>query len=256
PTVEANIVELIETVKEEGCDFGIAFDGDGDRLGAVDEKGDVLWGDKLMILYAADILSRNPGEKFIGEVKCSQVMYDEIARLGGEPIMWKTGHSLIKDKIKVEKAALAGEMSGHFFFADRYFGYDDALYAAGRLIEIIKRKKAEDESFAGLSGLFKGLPKTHVTPELRADCPDSAKKGAIEALGKVFGEHRASGAEPKIRDIITVDGLRIIFEGGWGLVRASNTQPVLVLRFEAGSVERRDYLRSFVEAKLKTHCGL
>ncbi|MCL5291367.1 MAG: phosphomannomutase/phosphoglucomutase [Actinobacteria bacterium] len=256
PTVEANLKDLIKVVLEESCDFGIAFDGDADRLGAVDEKGSILWGDKLMILYATDILRKRLGTKFIGEVKCSQVMYDEIARLGGEPIMWKTGHSLIKDKIKVEKAALAGEMSGHFFFADRYFGFDDAIYAAARLIEIVKKKKAGDSDFPGLSSLFEGLPETYATPELRTDCPDTRKKEAINTLGKVFDEHRASGQEPRIRDIITVDGLRIIFEDGWGLVRASNTQPVLVLRFEANSEERRDYLRAFVEGKLKRHCNL
>ena len=254
PTVEKNLEDLIKIVLDEGCDFGIAFDGDADRLGAVDEKGNILWGDKLMILYAADILQDRKGEKFIGEVKCSQIMYDEIARLGGQPIMWKTGHSLIKDKIKVEKAALAGEMSGHFFFADRYFGYDDALYAASRLIEIVKKKKANDNNFAGVNSLFEGLPKTFATPELRVDCPDTQKKAAVAILGEVFNEHRASGQEPRIRDIITVDGLRIIFEDGWGLVRSSNTQPVLVLRFEASSEERRDYLREFVEGQLKQYC--
>ncbi|MCL6473011.1 MAG: phosphomannomutase/phosphoglucomutase [Firmicutes bacterium] len=255
PTVEKNLQDLIKVVLDEGCDFGIAFDGDADRLGAVDEKGNILWGDKLMILYAADILQDKNGEKFIGEVKCSQVMYDEIARLGGQPIMWKTGHSLIKDKIKAEKAALAGEMSGHFFFADRYFGYDDALYAASRLIEIAKKQKATNPE-SGLSNLFEGLPQTYVTPELRVDCPDTQKKAAVAVLGEVFSAHRDSGEEPRIRDIITVDGLRIIFEDGWGLVRSSNTQPVLVLRFEASSEERRDYLRDFVEEKLKEHCGL
>jgi len=256
PTVETNLQDLIRTVVEEECDFGIAFDGDADRLGAVDERGDILWGDRLMVLYAADILQNNKGEKFIGEVKCSQVMYDEIARLGGEPVMWKTGHSLIKDKIKVEKAALAGEMSGHFFFADRYFGFDDALYAASRLIEIVKKKLSVDDDFAGVSSLFASLPKTFATPELRVDCPDTEKKAAVANLSEVFDAHRAGGQEPRIRDIITVDGLRIIFEDGWGLVRASNTQPVLVLRFEASTPERRDYLRAFVEEQLRLHCGL
>lgn len=256
PTVEANLHDLIKTVVEEGCDFGIAFDGDADRLGAVDERGGILWGDRLMVLYAADILQGNKGQKFIGEVKCSQIMYDEIARLGGEPIMWKTGHSLIKDKIKAEKAALAGEMSGHFFFADRYFGFDDALYAASRLIEIVKKKKSADNNFAGVSSLFEHLPKTFATPELRVDCPDTEKKAAVATLSEVFDAHRMGAREPKIRDIITVDGLRIIFEDGWGLVRASNTQPVLVLRFETNTPERRDYLRAFVEEQLRLHCGL
>jgi len=256
PTVETNLQDLIRVVADESCDFGIAFDGDADRLGAVDEKGNILWGDKLMILYAGDILGERQGEKFIGEVKCSQVMYDEIARLGGRPIMWKTGHSLIKDKVKVENAALAGEMSGHFFFADRYFGFDDALYAASRLIEIVKKKRATESAFAGVSSLFNGLPETCVTPELRVDCPDTQKKAAIATLSEAFNKHRSGGQEPEIRDIITIDGLRIIFENGWGLIRASNTQPVLVLRFEADSLERRDYLRRFVEEKLRLHCGI
>jgi phosphomannomutase/phosphoglucomutase len=251
PTVEENLQDLIKVVIDEGCDFGIAFDGDADRLGGVDEKGNILWGDKLMILFATDILRGRQGEKFIGEVKCSQVMYDEIARLGGVPVMWKTGHSLIKEKIKEEKAALAGEMSGHFFFADKYFGYDDALYAACRLISIVKRKRASDDGFAGVSSLFEGLSQTYVTPELRADCPEEKKREVVEALKRVFEAHRASGAEPRIKDIITIDGVRLIFEDGWGLVRASNTQPVLVLRFEANSAERRDYLRAFVEGRLK-----
>ncbi|MBE0448488.1 MAG: phosphomannomutase/phosphoglucomutase [Actinobacteria bacterium] len=255
PTVEENLQDLIRVVAEEGCDFGVAFDGDADRLGAVDERGNILWGDKLMILYATDILQERKGEKFIGEVKCSQVMYDEIARLGGVPIMWKTGHSLIKEKIKQESATLAGEMSGHFFFADRYFGYDDALYAAARLIEIARKKKAAG-GFTGLSNLFKNLPTTYATPELRVECPETRKKEAIATLHRVFEAHRGSGAEPAIRDIITVDGVRIIFEDGWGLVRASNTQPVLVLRFEASSAERRDFLRGFVEEELRVHCNL
>ncbi len=256
PTVEENLADLVKIVTQQGCDFGIAFDGDADRLGGIDEKGNILWGDRLMILYATDILADKNGEKFIGEVKCSQVMYDEIARLGGAPIMWKTGHSLIKDKIKAEKAALAGEMSGHFFFADRYFGYDDALYAASRLIEIVKKKKAAESGFAGVSSLFANLPMTFVTPELRADCPDSQKKAAVETLREIFNEHRAKGLEPKIIDIITVDGLRIIFEDGWGLIRASNTQPVLVLRFEADTPERRDFLHDFVTGNLAEYCGL
>jgi phosphomannomutase/phosphoglucomutase len=203
-----------------------------------------------MILYASDILKYNKGHKFIGEVKCSQVMYDEIDRMGGVPIMWKTGHSLIKDKIKVEEAALAGEMSGHFFFNDRYFGYDDALYAASRLIELVKIKKLSSD-FGGVSSLFAGLPETCVTPELRADCPETEKKTVIEELKIIFEEHRQSGDDPKIREIITIDGLRIIFEDGWGLVRASNTQPVLVMRFEADSPERRDFLHHFVKSKIK-----
>ncbi|MHB0976070.1 MAG: phosphomannomutase/phosphoglucomutase [Candidatus Aquicultorales bacterium] len=250
PTVPAFLEDLANTVSVEDCDLGVAFDGDADRIGAIDESGNILWGDKLMIFYAAGILERQQGVKFVGEVKCSQVMYDEIARLGGRPIMWKTGHSLIKEKIKVERAVLAGEMSGHFFFADRYYGYDDALYAAARLVEGIKLRKAAHGDFR-LSGFFAKLPLTYATPELRVDCPDSEKHAVVEKLKEDVAAHRASGLEPIIRDIIDVDGIRIVFEDGWGLVRVSNTQPVIVLRFEASTPEQRDRLRAWVEARLQ-----
>lgn len=220
PTVPANLQHLKDAVRAKGADLGLAFDGDSDRIGAVDEAGDVIYGDLLLLIYGREILTRKPGATFIGEVKCSQVLYDELKRLGGNPIMYKTGHSLIKAKMKAEHAELAGEMSGHMFFADRYFGYDDALYAACRLIEIVAM------SGQPLSAQLAGLPKMVSTPEIRVDCPDETKFEVVERLREKFrNTHK----------IIDVDGVRVLFDQGWGLVRASNTQPVLVLRFEATS---------------------
>ncbi len=218
PTVPANLADLQKAVRSHGADLGIAFDGDSDRIGAVDEHGHVIYGDMLMLIYGREILSRKPGATFIGEVKCSQIMYDELKRLGGNPIMYKTGHSLIKAKMKQEHAELAGEMSGHMFFADRYFGYDDALYAACRLMEIVAR------SGKPLSAQVKDLPKTVSTPEIRVDCPDSEKFAIVARVAEKFRE---------THKVIDVDGVRVLFDRGWGLLRASNTQPVLVMRFEA-----------------------
>jgi phosphomannomutase/phosphoglucomutase len=222
PTVLKNLDHLRKTVKEQKADLGIAFDGDGDRLGAVDERGRVIYGDMLLLICAREILARKPGSTFIGEVKCSQVMYDKIRELGGHAIMYKTGHSLIKAKMKQEHAELAGEMSGHMFFADRYYGYDDAIYAACRLLEIVSNSNAP------LSAQLKDIPKLVSTPELRSDCPDEAK---FQIIAKVADIMRRD------RPIVEVDGVRVPFENGWGLVRASNTQPVLVMRFEATSEE-------------------
>lgn len=244
PTVEENLEPLKRAVAEHGAELGIAFDGDSDRIGAVDEQGNVIWGDMLMLIYGREILSRKPGAKFIGEVKCSQVMYDELARLGGQPIMYKTGHSLIKAKMKEEHAELAGEMSGHMFFADRYYGFDDALYAAGRLIEIVAA------SGRPLSAQTEGLPKLVVTPELRVDCPDDKKFAVVERVKARFAAaHR----------VVDVDGMRVLFDQGWGLVRASNTQPVLVLRFEATTPELLNAYRRAVEsvvAEVKRDLGI
>ncbi len=220
PTVPANLYQLIEKVRETGAELGIAFDGDSDRIGAVDEKGNVIYGDLLLLIYAREVLSRKPGATFIGEVKCSQVMYDQINQLGGNAIMYKTGHSLIKAKMKEEHAELAGEMSGHMFFADRYYGYDDALYAACRLIEIVAK------SGRPLSAQLEGLPHMVSTPEIRVECPDEIKFGVVERVAAHF---------KKIRKTVDIDGVRVIFPEGWGLLRASNTQPVLVMRFEASS---------------------
>jgi phosphomannomutase / phosphoglucomutase len=218
PTVPANLTYLVDKVRETGAELGIAFDGDSDRIGAVDEKGDVVYGDLLLLIYAREILQRKPGATFIGEVKCSQVMYDEIAKLGGNGIMYKTGHSLIKAKMKEEHAELAGEMSGHMFFGDRYYGYDDALYAACRLIEIVSR------SGKPLSAQLAGVPKMVSTPEIRVDCPDELKFQIVQRVAEHF---------KKKYKTVDIDGVRILFPQGWGLLRASNTQPVLVMRFEA-----------------------
>jgi phosphomannomutase/phosphoglucomutase len=236
PTVEENLVHLKAAVAEHRADLGIAFDGDSDRIGAIDETGRVVWGDYLLLIYAREILSRKPGSTFIGEVKCSQVMYDELEKLGARAIMYKTGHSLIKAKMKEEHAELAGEMSGHMFFADRYYGYDDALYGALRLMEIVAA------SGRPLSAQLDGLPTMVSTPELRVDCPDEAKFEVIRRVAERFSAtHR----------VITVDGVRVLFDDGWGLARASNTQPVIVMRFEAPDAGRRDRYRAQVEGEVE-----
>ena len=222
PTVPANLKHLQDAVRAQKAELGIAFDGDSDRIGAVDENGEVIYGDMLLLIFGREILTRKPGATFIGEVKCSQLLYDELKRLGGNPVMYKTGHSLIKAKMKEEHAELAGEMSGHMFFADRYFGYDDAIYAACRLIEIVAR------SGKPLSAQFAGLPKLVSTPEIRVDCPDEVKFQVVQHVAASF---------KKTHKVIDIDGVRVLFEHGWGLLRASNTQPVLVMRFEAGSEE-------------------
>jgi phosphomannomutase / phosphoglucomutase len=236
PTVPANLKHLQEAVRSQKADLGIAFDGDADRIGAIDENGEVIYGDMLLLIYGREILTHKPGATFIGEVKCSQVLYDELTRLGGRPIMYKTGHSLIKAKMKQEHAELAGEMSGHMFFADRYFGYDDALYAACRLIEIVS------QSGQPLSAQFAGLPKMVSTPEIRVDCPDETKFQVVERMAAHFR---------KTHKVIEIDGVRILFDRGWGLVRASNTQPVLVLRFEAQEEGLLEEYRAEVEGILE-----
>ena len=214
-------------------ELGIAFDGDADRIGAVDEQGNVVFGDQLMIVYAREILSRKPGATIIGEVKCSQLLYDDIRKRGGNAIMWSTGHSLIKAKMKEAHAELAGEMSGHMFFADRYYGFDDALYAACRLMEIVA------QSGQPLSAQLADLPQTFTTPEIRVDCPDDIKFDVVRRVTEHFR---------KTHSILDVDGARVLFPEGWGLVRASNTQPVLVLRFEASTPELLEQYRKQTEA--------
>jgi phosphomannomutase/phosphoglucomutase len=235
PTVLKNMQDLIKLVREKGLDVGIGFDGDGDRIGVIDEKGDIIWGDRLMIMYARDILSRKPGATFISEVKCSQTLYDDIERHGGRAIMWRTGHSPIKQKMKEVKAELAGEMSGHMFFADRYFGYDDAIYASCRLLEILAATGKT------ITQLLSDVPKTYSTPEIRVPCPDDRKFQVVQDVTEYFRQRY---------DIIDIDGVRILLEDGWGLVRASNTQPVLVLRFEALSQTRLSEIQSMVESVL------
>ncbi len=236
PTVPENLELLIEKVKQEKADLGIAYDGDADRIGAVDEKGKILWGDELLVLFSRDVLERNPNAIIISEVKCSQRLYDDIAKSGGRPIMWKAGHSLLKAKMKETGALLAGEMSGHMFFAERYFGYDDAIYASLRLLEIM--------ATAGrpLSTLLSDLPPAVSTPELRVDCADDKKFIIAQRAQEYFRRHYP---------VIDIDGVRVKFPEGWGLIRASNTQPALVLRFEAASWEKLNEYRAIVEDKLK-----
>ena len=235
PTLPENLVDLRAKVAECHADLGISFDGDADRIGVIDAQGRTLWGDQLMILFAADIVKTNPGAKIIGEVKCSQTMFDRIRVLQGEPIMWKVGHSLIKAKMKEEGALLAGEMSGHLFFADRYFGYDDAIYSGARLLEILSKADLS------LTAMVDDLPKTYSTPEIRVDCPEDKKFAIVSELAQYFHSKY---------QVIDIDGARIIFKNGWGLVRASNTQPVLVTRFEATSGEALQAIQSEVQSAL------
>ncbi len=242
PTVPENMQALIKAVKEHKAHCGIAFDGDADRIGVVDETGRILYGDELMILFARHVLKQNPGATIMSEVKSSMTLYDAIQQAGGNALMWKTGHSLIKAKMKETGALLAGEMSGHIFFADRSFGYDDALYAAIRLLEIMTDNPI-------LSRHFDGIPKTFSTPEIRVDCADDKKFIIVEKLqALVRTEH------PELT-MLTIDGARISFPDGWGLVRASNTQPVIVMRFEALSAARLNEIEHFVRA-LGARCGL
>jgi len=236
PTLPENLAMLIEKVKEVKADLGIAYDGDADRIGAVDEKGNILWGDELLVLFSRDVLKRNPGATIISEVKCSQRLYDDIAKHGGKPIMWKAGHSLIKAKMKETDALLAGEMSGHMFFKERYFGYDDAIYASLRLLEILAN------SSQPLSVLLADLPKSVSTPEIRVDCPDDKKFVIAKRATDYFRQYYS---------VIDVDGVRVQFAEGWGLIRASNTQPALVLRFEARSEAKLKEYRALIENKLR-----
>ncbi len=236
PTVPENLKELISLVKEKKADAGIAFDGDADRLGIITDQGNILWGDEILLLFSRFILKKNPGAAIIGEVKCSQTLYDDITKNGGRAIMWKAGHSLIKGKMKEEHALLAGEMSGHLFFADRYFGYDDAIYAAIRLLEILS-----DPAGKKISDIMADVPRTFTTPEIRIDCPDDIKFAVVEAVKDHFRREYP---------IIDIDGVRIPFADGWGLLRSSNTQPVLVLRFEAVTDKRLQEIRDLIEGVL------
>src|SRR5271157_358858 len=236
PTVEENMRDLIAAVKKNRAAVGIAYDGDADRVGAIDENGKIVWGDELMVVFSRSILRESPGAAIIGDVKCSKRLYDDIALHGGRPIMWKTGHSLIKSKLKEEHAALAGEMSGHMFFADRYYGFDDAIYASFRLLEILSREKR------GLAAILSDLPKTSSTPEIRLDCPDDRKFEVVRRATEYFRAHY---------EVNDIDGVRVNFPDGWGLVRASNTQPALVMRFEASSDKRLAEIRALFDGKLR-----
>ena len=235
PTVEENLIDLIEGVRIHEADVGIAFDGDADRIGVVDENGRIIWGDELTILLSRAVLAERPGSTIIAEVKCSQTLFDDIEKHGGQAVMWKAGHSLIKAKMKETGAVLAGEMSGHIFFADRFYGFDDATYAAARVVEILSKTDKK------LSELLADIPKTFSTPELRVDCPDDIKFDVVSRIAEHFTREH---------EVITIDGARIKFGDGWGLVRASNTQAILVLRFEASSQDALDAIRDVVEREV------
>jgi len=236
PTVEANLRDLQKKVADCKADVGIAWDGDADRIGAIDEKGSILWGDQLMILFSRDVLAERPGAAIVGEVKCSQTLYDDIEKHGGRAIMWKAGHSLIKSKMKEEHALLAGEMSGHIFFRHRYFGFDDGIYSAARLLELIARAGRP------LSQMLDGVPRTYASPEIRFDFPEDKKFRAVELAKERLRKHGKT---------IEVDGVRVILEGGWGLVRASNTQPLLVLRWEATSEAKLREIQRLIEGTVQ-----
>ena len=234
PTVEKNMKDLKETVAKEGAAIGIGFDGDADRIGVVDEKGRFILGDEIMMIVARDILESSPGSKIIGDVKCSDRLYDDLKKRGGDPIMWKTGHSLIKNKIKQEKAPFGGELSGHIFFSDRNYGYDDAPYAGLRLIEILGRTgKTIDE-------LLDGIPKSYSTPEIRLDTTEENKVTLVNKLREHFEN------DPNDYTLNTIDGVRVSFPNGWALVRSSNTQPAITIRFESDSQEGLDQIQNQV----------
>ena len=237
PTVPENLVDLIEAVQREGAELGIAFDGDADRIGLVDDAGRIIWGDHILILYARDVLARTgTGQTIIFDVKCSQALTDEITRAGGIPIMWKTGHSLVKEKMKESNAPIAGEMSGHMFFTEGFYGHDDALYGAARLLRIVA------ESGRTVRALLADVPPFVSTPEIRVECGDDRKFELVERAVRHF---RAS------HDVIDVDGARVLFGDGWGLIRASNTQPILVTRYEARSADRLAAIRSEMESWIR-----
>ncbi len=236
PTVVENLQDLIRSVRATGSEVGIGFDGDADRIGIVDGDGTIIWGDYLLLIYARDVLARTgAGQAIIFDVKCSQALPDGIEKAGGKPIMWKTGHSLIKDKMKEMHAPIAGEMSGHMFFGEGFYGHDDALYGAARLLRICADAKRT------VKDLLADVPRFVSTPELRIDCADDRKEVVVRDALKHFA------ARYKVSD---VDGVRILFEGGWGLIRSSNTQPILVMRFEADSEARLTAIRSEVEGWL------
>lgn len=243
PTVEENLADVRREVVKSGADLGVAFDGDADRIGVVTATGKILWGDQLMVILSRALLKEEPGATIIGEVKCSKVLYDDIAKHGGNPIMWRAGHSLIKTKMVETDAALAGEMSGHIFYKQRYYGFDDATYTAARLIELLA------EASQTLDEMADGFPKTFSTPELRMDCPEELK---FKLVGEVVSalEKRADSEGFKV---VSIDGARVEFDDGWGLVRCSNTSPILVLRFEAETESRLNEIRKWLETEIQTH---
>lgn len=250
PTVLEYIQDLINETRKSNAAIGVGYDGDADRIGVIDKDGDIIWGDQLMIVLFREVLRQNPGAKIIGDVKCSQLMFDDIKKQGGISIMYKTGHSLIKQKMKDEGALIAGEFSGHIFIGDRYFGYDDAIYTTLRIIEIMKNTKM------GVKELLSDIPKMFYTPEIRIDCPENLKKNIVERIVLRFMEYKKNGGSPyNIRELNTIDGVRITFEKGWGLIRASNTQPVVVMRVEAGDEESLNEYKAFIEKEFKDAMG-
>jgi phosphomannomutase/phosphoglucomutase len=244
PTVVENLQDLISEVKRTKADVGVAYDGDSDRIGIVDSSGDIVWGDQLMIILSRDLLKKHPGAKIIGDVKCSQIMFDDIKKNGGIPIMWKTGHSLVKQKMREENALIAGEFSGHIFIKDRYFGFDDAIYATLRLIEIMKINSMN------VIELLSGIPKMSYTPEIRIECPDEKKKQVINNVVARFLDYsKKDSGLYNIKDIYVTDGIRVVFDKGWGLIRSSNTQPVIVMRVEAENDIFLNKYKSFLESE-------
>ncbi len=242
PTVDENLADLIRVVREQKCDLGVAFDGDADRVGAVDENGAIMRCDTLMVVYARDVLARHPGATIVGDVKCSQVMYDEIARLGGKPLMWKTGHSLIKAKMAEEKSPLSGELSGHIFFGDGWYGFDDGIYCAVRLIQEVSKASGP------ASSLIAGLPQIYNTPEIRFEV-DEARK--FDLVAQVVASVKAQAAANPALTVHDIDGVRVVTPEGWWLIRASNTQNVIVTRAEGSSPAALEKLKSMVTHEVK-----
>ncbi len=238
PTVPKYVKTLQQKVVAEQADLGIGYDGDADRIGAIDEKGRMIFADRLIALFSRDVLMRNPGAKIVFDVKCSQALPEYISRFGGQPLMWKTGHALLKAKMKAENAPFAGEMSGHLFFGDDYFGFDDAIYASGRLLTILSHSDRK------LSELIDEIPYFISTPEIRVECSDDAKFDVVADIARSFKNQY---------ETIDIDGARVLFGDGWGLVRASNTQPVLVLRFEAKTEQRLSQIKEIFKQKLREY---
>lgn len=236
PTVARNLQDMIAKVRESGADLGIGLDGDADRIGVVDNLGRILWGDQLLLIFARDILKDHPGATIISEVKASEVFYSEVRRLGGNPVMWKAGHSLIKKKLFEMNALAAGEVSGHVFFNDKWFGFDDAVYAGARLLEIL------GASDASLAEIFDSIPQVFNTPEIRVDCDDDVKFRVVDAIRDHFR---------KILPVIDIDGARVQFPRGWALVRASNTQPSLVVRYEADTEDELQKIQRQVDEVIR-----
>lgn len=248
PTVEENLTDAKRAVIKLKADFAVAYDGDADRIGILDEKGDIIWGDILLLIYAKELKKRYEKPKIIADVKSSKVLFDMLEDLGAEGIMWKTGHSLIKQKLKDTQAELAGEMSGHIFFKDRFFGFDDAIYASVRFLEAYVDNLL-DKKIEKCSDLTRDLPKVFNTPEIRFDCDDDKKFLIVEKFAKIFNDLLEKN-ELGIQSIISIDGVRVNFENGWGLLRASNTQPVLVMRFEGKTIEDMNNYKKIFEDKL------